>query len=248
MSSTSDSYKQAWTRERTLDELNTGIHDGVKDVTKLLDRARKYRERLITNTYPIATPPEGGRMMELGSGVGWIMEAMLEAFPIGEIIGLDISEVMIRAAQQRLQDPRARWVHYEGFVFPFEDSYFDNMYSAAAIQHINKDVAFLLFKEIHRCLKPGGHATLHFLSYDHALTKDRDYAAQCRRHIEGSKLHHLYLYSAEELLVLFSDVIGVSDFDVKRIGTSLYVHFSKGSDNKFLDPKCEERIRFRNKA
>ena len=30
---------------------------------------------------------------ELGQGVGWIMESMLERYPIGEIVGLDVSPV-----------------------------------------------------------------------------------------------------------------------------------------------------------
>jgi ubiquinone/menaquinone biosynthesis C-methylase UbiE len=183
-------------------------------------------------------------MMELGSGVGWIMEAMLEAFPLQEIVGLDISEVMIRRAQERLTDPRARFVLYDGFHFPFDDGYFDNIYSSAAIQHINKDIAFLLMSEIYRCLKPGGHATLHFLSWEHVKVTGRSWPEQAQRHIDGSPLHHLYLYTAEELLIWFTDLIGVSDFDVTAIGSNLMVHFSKGGKERVLRPDVEKRIRF----
>ena len=239
-----DNYKQAWTRADTLDGLNKRIHDGAESPEDLIERARRYRKRLISEGFPMATPPKGARMMELGSGVGWIMQAMLEEFDLSEIVGLDISSVMIEKAQERFKDPRARFVLYDGFVFPFEDHYFDNIYSAAAIQHINKDIAFLLFKEMFRCLKPGGHATLHFLSMEHIKVTGRDWAEQVKRHIEGSPLHHLYLYTAEELLILFTEHVGVSDFDIRAVGSNLFVHFSKGGENRLLRPELEKRVRF----
>src|SRR5438270_146127 len=95
------------------------------------------------------------------SGVGWIMEAVLEKFPEISITGLDISENIATRARERLPDPRAGFVVYDGFKFPFEDSSFDVIYSCAVIQHIEKHVAFLLFREIYRSLAVGGHAVLH---------------------------------------------------------------------------------------
>ncbi len=245
MESKSEMYKQAWTREETLDQLNKRIHDGASSPQDLLARAQRYRDRLITDTYPMAVPPESARVMELGSGVGWIMQAMIERFPIAEITGLDISEVMIRRGKERLPDERVKWQLYDGFTFPFEDNYFDNIYSAAAIQHINKDVVFLLFKEMHRCIKPGGHVTFHVLSIQHVVETKRDFTDVCKRHIAGSGQHHLYFYTAEELLVWCSDLIGATDFDVRALGTSLYVHFSKGGAEKFLRPEIAEKIPFR---
>lgn len=101
-------------------------------------------------------------MLELGSGVGWIMEAVLERFPVKEIVGLDISENMIRRAKERFSDPRARFVLYDGLRIPFEDGHFDTVYSAAALQHIEKHIAFLLFEELHRVLAPGGMPSFTF--------------------------------------------------------------------------------------
>lgn len=245
MATDAERYRAAWTQSSTLDEANARIHGAAQSPEELIERGRRFRDRLISDTYPMAIPAEGSRMMEMGSGVGWIMEAMLEKFPLKEIIGLDISESLIACAQERLKDPRARFVHYDGFTFPFESDYFDNIYSAAVIQHINKDIAFLLFQEIYRTLKPGGHATLHVFSINHTLNRKPDHATQCRRNIAPGKQHHFYLYSAEELLVLFSDVIGVSDFHITRIGTALYVHFSKGGANKFLKPDFDKAIRFK---
>lgn len=238
-------YKGAWTQENTLEELNKRIHDGAQTPEELLERARKYRRWLIESSYPHAAPPVGGSMMEFGSGVGWIMQAMLERYDVKEIIGLDISEVMIRGAKERLSDERAKFVLYDGFHFPFDDDRFDNIYSAACIQHINKDISFGLFKEMHRCLKPGGHATLHVLSLVHPLYSKRSFEEEARRHLEEGSHHHHYFYTAEELLIWLVDFIGVSDFDLRSCATSLIVHFSKGGASQFARPELEAKVRFR---
>ena len=60
-----------------------------------------------TRLFPYAVPTPGAKVLELGQGVGWIMEAMLDAYPIAEIVGLDISPNMVERAAERLPDPRA---------------------------------------------------------------------------------------------------------------------------------------------
>ena len=98
---------------------------------------------------------------------------MLARYPIGEIVGLDVSPVMIESAQERWSDPRASYVLYDGLRVPLDDDSFDNIYSVACLQHIEKHHAFLVMKELVRMLKPGGHGTLHLMSIHH-LRDDRE--------------------------------------------------------------------------
>jgi ubiquinone/menaquinone biosynthesis C-methylase UbiE len=170
-------YGDTWKREEDLDSLNARIHDGAP-LDLLRERAHGYRELLFERTYPQARPKEGDWTLEFGSGVGWIMQAMLEAYPISRAVGLDISENMIARAQERLRDPRASWVHYDGLHIPFEDGEVPIIYSTAAIQHVEKHVAFILMKELYRILKPGGHAVLHFLSVDNIVPSGIPYEAE----------------------------------------------------------------------
>lgn len=228
-------YAATWLVDEDLDALNRRIHDGVPQ-EGLMDRARGYRDGIF-NTYPSAGPPPTAKVLELGSGVGWIMEAVLERFPVQEIVGLDISENMIRRAQERFTDPRARFVHYDGFRVPFDDQYFDTIYSVAAMQHIEKHIAFLLFEELYRVLTPGGHAVIHLLAVDHIPGSTPNYHDECLHHVNNSPVHWHHYYSFDELFVLFSDVIGVDDFDLTYIDKSFWVHFSKGTGRRYLRPE-----------
>jgi ubiquinone/menaquinone biosynthesis C-methylase UbiE len=201
---------------------------------------------------PLRRLKRANRVLEVGSGVGWIMQAMLEKFPIGEITGLDISENMVRRAQERFSDPRAQFVLYDGFHFPFSDDYFPVIYSCAALQHIEKHVAFLLMREIYRVLAPQGHAILHFLSINHMSQNNIPYEQECWNIINNTETHWHFYYSFDELFIIFSELIGVDDLDIwpDPSFSSFFVHFSKGTQRKFLRenlPKCTYKNRFNQK-
>jgi ubiquinone/menaquinone biosynthesis C-methylase UbiE len=231
---TTTAYASTWLADESLESLNRRIHDGVAE-DRLMDRARRYRDWLF-DTYPDARPGRDARVVELGSGVGWIMEAMLERFPVEEIIGLDISANMIRRAQERFTNPAARFAFYDGLHIPFADGEIDVLYSVAAMQHIEKHVAFLLFEELYRILKAGGHGIIHLLAVDHIPKAELTYHDECWNHVNGTPTHWHHYYSFDELFVLFSDVIGVDDLDIRYEDDSFLVHFSKGSDRKYHNP------------
>jgi ubiquinone/menaquinone biosynthesis C-methylase UbiE len=235
----SDGYKQAWVRPSTLDRLNRRIHDGVA-VEELGARAADRRDTFFEMLFPYARPAEGAKVLELGPGVGWIMQAMLERYPIAEIVGLDVSPVMIEQAQERWHDDRARYVLYDGLHVPLEDDSFDNVYSVACLQHIEKHHAFLAMKELVRVLKPGGHGTLHLISIHHLPQVPRTYEEECWNHVNNVDEHWMHYYSFDEIFVLFSSALGVTDLDIKFYSTSFWVHFSKGTERRFASDEVEQ--------
>ena len=234
----SDGYKQAWVRPSTLESLNRRIHDGVP-LEELGERAADRRDTFFELLFPYARPQEGAKVLELGPGVGWIMEAMLARYPIGEIVGLDVSPVMIEAAQQRWADPRARYVLYDGLDVPLDDDSFDNIYSVACLQHVEKHHAFLVLKELVRLLKPGGHGTVHLMSIDHLVTTGGSMEQESWKHVLNTNTHWMHYYTFDEIVVLFSYGLGVTDLDVKFWGTSFWVHFSKDTPRKFHSDHVE---------
>lgn len=235
----SDGYKQAWVRPSTLDDLNRRIHDGVP-LEELGTRAAERRDTFFEVLFPYARPGKGAKMLELGPGVGWIMQAMLDAFPLGEIVGLDVSPVMIEQAQKRWHDDRARYVLYDGLHVPLEDDSFDNVYSVACLQHIEKHHAFLVMKELVRVLKPGGHGTLHLVSIHHLPKVGRSYEEECWNHVNNVDEHWMHYYSFDEIYVLFSYALGVTDLDIKFRANSFWVHFSKGTERPFHTDDVEQ--------
>jgi SAM-dependent methyltransferase len=240
-------YAATWLQDDDLATLQARIHDGVP-VDDLAARGRRYRD-LVFDTFPAARPDAGGRVMELGSGVGWIMEAVLERFSPGAIVGLDISPNMVRRAQERFQDARASFVLYDGLRMPFADASFETIYSVATLQHVEKHVVFLLLEEMHRIITRGGHAIVHLLSVDYIPHASVGYSEECWNHVRGTRTHWHHYYSFDELFVLLSKVLGVTDLDIRPMdgGWSFLVHFSKGAGQPYARNELPDDL-YRNRT
>jgi SAM-dependent methyltransferase len=95
--------------------------------------------------------------LEIGCGPGRLMRPLSRNF--GEIHGVDVSDEMIRLAQERLRNtPNAHAHHSSGSdLAMFPDDKFDLVYSYAVFQHIpSRDVVFNYLREAKRVLKTGG--------------------------------------------------------------------------------------------
>ena len=95
--------------------------------------------------------------LEIGCGPGRLMRPLSTHFQ--EIHGVDVSDEMIRLAQERLRNtPNAHAHHSSGSdLSMFPDEKFDFVYSYAVFQHIpNREVVFNYLRETRRVLKTGG--------------------------------------------------------------------------------------------
>ncbi len=96
--------------------------------------------------------PPGGRVLEIGAGIGWQAQALHDA-------GYKVSAIDIPSSN--LKDQRIWSVtDYDGITIPFEDNEFDIIFSSNVLEHILHIYEFQ--KEIHRVLKDGG-VVLHVL-------------------------------------------------------------------------------------
>jgi ubiquinone/menaquinone biosynthesis C-methylase UbiE len=110
---------------------------------------------------PRHLPPEARRALEIGCGPGRLMRPMSRNF--GELHGVDVSDEMIRLAEERFGASRS--IHLRltngADLAPLASDYFDFVYSYAVFQHIpSRDVVLTYFDEIRRVLKQGGLAWL----------------------------------------------------------------------------------------
>jgi SAM-dependent methyltransferase len=103
------------------------------------------------------------RALEIGCGSGRLMRPMSRHFL--EIHGVDVAADAIRQARENLQDvPHAHPREIHGTSLEdFGDQSFDFVYSFALFPYIpSRELVLAFLREIHRVLRPGGLARLHF--------------------------------------------------------------------------------------
>ena len=121
------------------------------DVVRLLEEELKRVPREIS--------PEARRGLEVGCGPGRLLRPMSRNF--GEIHGVDVSDEMIRLAQERFRGAASIQLHTTNGrdLAPLPSNYFDFVYSYAVFQHIpSREVVLSYFAEMRRVLKDGGIA------------------------------------------------------------------------------------------
>lgn len=185
----------------TDDSVRRRIHDGVP-VSDLERRADHYVARMF-RFFEVELPacPE---CLEIGSGMGYIMEALsrkLRALdrPSFSITGLDIAENMLARAKARLPGSQYKFLHYDGVEVPLHDQSLDLVYSVAALQHVPKPYVYNLFFECGRLMRPGATAVFHFLGFNSLKPRDPSWREEVNRQIGGKSGHWLHFYSKTEL-------------------------------------------------
>jgi demethylmenaquinone methyltransferase / 2-methoxy-6-polyprenyl-1,4-benzoquinol methylase len=95
----------------------------------------------------------GMRVLDVAVGTGWLAEAAQRLLGSGAgIVGIDVSEGMLRAAARRVDIPL---VAASAEVLPLADACVDFITMGYALRHVS-DLA-VVFQEFHRVLRPGGH-------------------------------------------------------------------------------------------
>ena len=94
-------------------------------------------------------------LLDAGCGTGRLTEDLLQALPHGRVVGVDLSQNMLRTAREHLSayGNRVRFLAADLTDLPFHQM-FDGIFSTAAFHWvIDHDK---LFRSLHRALKPGG--------------------------------------------------------------------------------------------
>jgi ubiquinone/menaquinone biosynthesis C-methylase UbiE len=200
--------------DEDIEETNKRIHGRVS-LEELHTRADAFISTIF-NTFPYVQIPANATIMDIGSGTGYLMEAMNRLAtrlagksPPKKIIGLDIAENMLAKAKERLGEGGAYgYLHYDGLHIPMDNNSVDLIYSAAALQHVPKVYVYNLFFEIHRILKPTGFAVIHLASFKQLIRRrkkgGKPWRTEIANQIERKTAHWLHFYTKEELEIVLS--------------------------------------------
>jgi SAM-dependent methyltransferase len=136
------------------------------DSARFIDLGRIYTPRRdeLRDAFLDLIPAEPGDQftgVEIGTGQGWLTEAILRRFPAARMIGLDGSETMLRTAEATLApypgrfELRAFWLEEPGWVEGLPDG-LRCVVSSLVIHHLQGPEKATLFRALYGKLAPGG--------------------------------------------------------------------------------------------
>lgn len=215
--------------DEDVDSVSTRIHDGVP-AEQFETRADRYIRNFF-GRFPYVGLPPAPACLEIGSGLGYIMEALHRELvsrrnPPSAITGLDIAEHMLARAEKRIGgDPTFRFLHYDGITVPLPDASLDLVYSVAALQHVPKPYAYNLFLEMHRLLKPDGFGLFTLLTFKGLAFQESifPWREEVRRQVHRERDHWHHFYSTEELDCVLRIGTGFAHVDIDDDGRGLLV-------------------------
>lgn len=133
-----------------------------------------------------------GIFLEVGAGPAFISIEIARRIPRAQIIGLDISEMMIGIGSRNVAEAglsnRIAFRHGDAANMPFKDAEFDFVVSSGSLHHWSKTVK--VFDEIFRVLKPGKLALISDVHKDASKEKVEEFCQQLKSRFMGWGLRH----------------------------------------------------------
>ncbi len=93
------------------------------------------------------------KVLDIGCGDGFISQSIKNIYPNAEVFGIDISKTAIAIAQNKYPIINFQTANAEEKL-PFEDNFFDLVFSGEHIEHIKDTDTYL--EEINRVMRKGG--------------------------------------------------------------------------------------------
>ncbi len=101
-----------------------------------------------------AGDPGSGLVLDLATGTGDIAALMEKQYPKGHHVGADFSLNMLSEAKKRFSDQAIDWQASDANNLPYKDNSFESVTFGYLLRNV--DDSFVVLREIHRVLKPGG--------------------------------------------------------------------------------------------
>lgn len=147
-----------WWKTRSFEDAKKLIlsPDGSTPTTEFFTQAGRS-----TADYLQSFVDKNSEVVDYGCGVGRVARFLS---PHAKLLhGVDISPEMIKLAKEFCKDcNNIDFVQTNGIKIPLEDSSIDFVYSILTLQHVEREDAYLILRELNRILKTGGKIYLTF--------------------------------------------------------------------------------------
>lgn len=167
-------------------------------------------------------PLVGLKVLDFGSGPGHLVPHLLARG--AQVSVVDHSPHSIEEATRRFAH-QSGWSEarvFDGGKTPWDDSSFDVVFCLETIEHLHSQDCVQIFDEIHRVLRPGGHA-IYTTPHNEDLQRSHVFCPSCNS--EFHRWQHLRSWSSDELQnqlqhqgyeVAFCEGLNFHDFQTKR--------------------------------
>jgi SAM-dependent methyltransferase len=114
----------------------------------------RWSRRLAPSFVSFADLPDGGRLLDVGSGTGALCEALLAEVANAQVVGMEPAEAYVSYSRQTFSDERLHFEVGDALNIPFEDDSFDATLSLLILQELSDGPRALW--EMRRVTRPGG--------------------------------------------------------------------------------------------
>ena len=187
-----------------------------------------YDEHMLTNIesanefYPFTAEklpmtPEC-HVLDLGCGTGLELCEYYKRNPTAIVTGIDLSEGMLRALEQKLFGKPITLIRGSYFDVPFSFSCYDAAVSVESLHHFTGEEKLPLYKKLYESLRPYGYFILtdYFAKSDEEerMHRDRFVALKSEMGLDDTRLYHYDTpLTAEHEIKLLSDA-GFSSVEI----------------------------------
>jgi demethylmenaquinone methyltransferase/2-methoxy-6-polyprenyl-1,4-benzoquinol methylase len=109
----------------------------------------------------------GSRILDVATGTG--AQAFAFADNAGEVVGIDLSEAMLRIARRQNRFPNVTFQQADAAELPFDDETFNASCVSFALHEMPISIRERVIREMARVTKPGGSVTV----VDYGLPRNR---------------------------------------------------------------------------
>jgi len=206
---------------------------GAKIYSVIVARSPVMRDFYREVTEEIFSKLSSGRILDIGTGPGYVPLEIARGSQNLEVKAIDISSAMVMIASKNAKDAglsrRVQFKYGSAGSIPYGDGYFDLIISTLSFHHWAKPRECL--KEIHRVLKSGGKAWI----YDMRRDPTKEAKTQLRNRygwfLSFLVLYFVRLHSSVRLQevqeILSSSQIGFSEMGIEDRGLTLKLRLLK---------------------